>query len=58
MKILQVCPLYYPFRGGVEEHVKNISERFARNNEVTVACTDPEGRYCKNEFVNHVNILV
>jgi hypothetical protein len=27
MKILQVCPKYYPSIGGVEEHVKNMGER-------------------------------
>jgi hypothetical protein len=30
MRILQVCPKYYPAVGGVEEHVKNISERLGR----------------------------
>ena len=39
MKILQVCPLYFPNVGGVQEHVKNISERLAERHEVTVFTT-------------------
>jgi len=30
MRILQVCPRYYPDMGGVEEHVRNISERLSK----------------------------
>ena len=41
MRILQVCPKYYPAIGGVEEYVKNISERLAKEHELTVfACSD------------------
>ncbi len=57
MKILQVCPTYYPSLGGVEEHVRNISERLAANHEVTVATTDPTGKLPENEIINAVNIL-
>jgi len=42
MKIVQVCPRYYPYPGGLERVVKNISDRLAlMNNEVTVYATDP-----------------
>jgi len=44
MKILQVSPGYFPAVGGVEEHVRNISERLAREHEVTVFATDPSGK--------------
>jgi hypothetical protein len=44
MKILQVCPKYFPSIGGVEEHVKNISERLAKKHEVTVFTCDPLGK--------------
>jgi len=40
MKVLQLCPLYFPYIGGVEEQVRNLSERLARDNEVTVFTTD------------------
>lgn len=41
MKILQVTPRYPPQSGGVETHVKEISERFVdRGHEVTVVTAD------------------
>ena len=54
MKILQVCPKYYPTIGGVEEHVKNISERLAKEHEVTVFACDPSGKLPKEEEINGV----
>jgi len=56
MKILQVCPRYYPHIGGVEEHVRNISERLAENHEVTVTTTDPSGKLLEDEIVNGVDV--
>jgi glycosyltransferase involved in cell wall biosynthesis len=43
MKIIQVCPLYFPSIGGVEEHVRNLSESLAKKHEVTVFTTDNSG---------------
>jgi glycosyltransferase involved in cell wall biosynthesis len=57
MKILQVCPKYYPETGGVEEHVKNISERLAEKFEVSVFATDPTGKLPKEELVNNVKVI-
>jgi glycosyltransferase involved in cell wall biosynthesis len=54
MKILQVCPGYYPEIGGIEEHVKNIAERLAKEHEVTVFAGDPSGRLPKKEKINGV----
>ena len=54
MKILQVSPGYFPAVGGVEEHVRNISERLAREHEVTVFATDPSGKLPKEEEINGV----
>ena len=54
MRILQVCPGYSPAIGGVEQHVRNISERLAREHEVTVFATDPSGRLPKEEERNGV----
>jgi len=56
MKILQVCPKYYPFLGGVDQHVRNISERLARGHEVTVFTCDPSGHLPKEETLNGVRI--
>lgn len=54
MKILQVCPKYYPSIGGVEGHVKNISERLAKEHDVTVFACDASGKLPKEEEVNGV----
>jgi glycosyltransferase involved in cell wall biosynthesis len=54
MKILQVCPKYYPSIGGIEEHVKNISERLAKKHEVTVFTCDPAGKLSSRQQVNGV----
>lgn len=54
MKILQVCPKYYPSIGGVEEYVKNISERLAKEDEVTVFACDSSGKLPKEEEINGV----
>ena len=43
MKILQVCNDYYPALGGLGIYVKNISERLAREHEVTVFSADNSG---------------
>jgi len=56
MRILQVCPKYYPSIGGVEEHVKNISERLAKEHEVSVFACDPSGRLPKEEEINGVMV--
>ena len=56
MKILQVCPRYSPFIGGVEEHVKNISERLAKKYDVRVLTTDPSGKLLIQEIINNVKV--
>jgi glycosyltransferase involved in cell wall biosynthesis len=54
VKILQVCPSYYPHLGGVEEHVQNISERLAKEHEVTVFTGDPSRKLPQDEEINGV----
>lgn len=54
MKILQVCPKYYPSVGGIEEHVRNISERLSKEHQVTVFAGDPLGQLPKEEEINGV----
>jgi glycosyltransferase involved in cell wall biosynthesis len=57
MKIIQVCPKYFPEIGGVETHVKELSEWLVRKgHEVDVVCTDPTGQYSKFEIINGVKI--
>jgi glycosyltransferase involved in cell wall biosynthesis len=56
LKILQVCPRYYPDIGGVEEHVRNISERLSKKYDVSVFTTDPSGKLPKQEIINGVKI--
>lgn len=57
MKIVQVCPRYYPDIGGVETHVKEISERLVKRGfEVEVVCTDPTGKHPKKGIINGVKV--
>ncbi len=57
MRIAQICPRYCPDIGGVETHVKEISERLAKSGfDVEVICTDPTGRLQKHEIINSVVI--
>jgi len=45
LKIAQVCPRYHPDVGGVETHVREISERLVQKGfDVEVVCTDPSGK--------------
>ena len=54
MKIAQVCPGYPPALGGVEQHVRHISERLAREHQVTVFATDASGKLPVEEQINDV----
>ncbi len=57
MKIVQVCPRYYPHIGGVETHVKELSEILVKmGNEVEVVCTYSSYRLPKKEIINGVKI--
>ena len=65
MKIIHVCPRYYPAIGGVETHVKEISERLVKKGfEVEVLCTKPflstGSLFCKEkkceEVINGVRV--
>jgi glycosyltransferase involved in cell wall biosynthesis len=57
MKIIQVCPRYYPDIGGVETHVKELSERLVqRGFEVEVVCTDPAGKHPKEQVIYGVAV--
>lgn len=57
MRIIQVCPRYYPDIGGVETHVGEISERLVKEGfEVEVVCTDPTGNQQKEGIINGVKV--
>jgi glycosyltransferase involved in cell wall biosynthesis len=56
LKILNVCARYFPYFGGIEGHVKDISERMATKQSVTVATTDPKGKLLSQETVNNVPV--
>lgn len=57
MKVIQVCPLYYPYIGGVEYHAKLLSEHLAENNvKVEVYTMDPKRRCRQKEVINHVKV--
>ena len=57
VKILQVCHEYYPHIGGVETHVKEISERLvAKGYDVTVLTTCPRDDFRTEEVINGVNV--
>ncbi len=57
MRILEVSPAYYPSLGGVEEHVRNISEKLAEKYDVSVATSDFPGNLPKVEVINGVRIM-
>lgn len=57
MKVAQVCPRYFPYIGGIETHVKEISERLVKKGfEVSVFTTDPSGELPKEEFISGVEV--
>lgn len=58
MKIAQVCPRYSPDIGGVETHVKEISERLVKaGHDVEVITTDPTGKLSSREMINGVKVI-
>lgn len=57
MKIAQICPRYHPNIGGVENRVKESSERLVQKGyEVDVLTTDPKGWLLKDEVINSVRV--
>ena len=57
MRVAQVCPRYFPYIGGVETHVGEISGKLVETGfEVEVLTTDPSGRLPKEEIINGVKV--
>lgn len=58
MKIAQICPRYSPDIGGVETHVREISERLVKaGHNVEVITTDPTGKLSTRETINGVKVI-
>jgi len=49
MRVAIVCPRFYPYIGGVETHVLEISKRLAKKFDIEVITTDPTGKLKKFE---------
>lgn len=59
MKILMICPQNYTKIGGIERHVKEISERLVKNlDSVTVLCVDQKLKEIKEEKINGINVII
>jgi len=57
MRVLQVIPGSYEIgKGGVPEHIRNISERLAERHDVTVFATDSEGLLPRYELTKGVKV--
>ena len=57
MKIAQVCHRYLPTIGGVQTHVKEISERLVTKGfDLDILTTDPSGELPKEEILNGVRV--
>lgn len=57
MKIIQVCQRYYPYIGGIETHVKELSEALVKNGyEIEVVCTYSSIGLPRKETINGVKI--
>lgn len=58
LRVLFVTPRFFPFLGGVENHVYEIARRMAGAGvEVTVLTANPGGRLSARETLEHVNIV-
>lgn len=56
MKIIHVSPRYYPNRGGVENHVREICERLSGEHSIEVVTADLLKGSPRSEIINDVKI--
>lgn len=57
LKILMVAARYYPFMGGIETHIHEVSRRMvALGHEVHLVTTDPKGTLPEQEDVDGVQV--
>ena len=57
MLLAQICPRYFPFNGGIETHVREISERLQNKGvNIEVLTTDPSGELPEKDIINGVKV--
>lgn len=57
MKIIQVCSKYYPEIGGIETHVKELSEALVKmGHDVEVVCTYSSHKLPEKDIINGVKV--
>jgi glycosyltransferase involved in cell wall biosynthesis len=57
MKVVEVCPRFYPYIGGVETYVEKLSRTLVKKGfMISVFTTDPSGKLPKIETMNDVTI--
>ena len=57
LKIAEICARYHPYIGGIDTHVKEISERFVKaGHDVEVVTTKQTNTLPKHEHVNGVKV--
>jgi len=57
MKILMLNPFYYPYRGGTEKHIREISKLLVKNgHSITILCAKQKGTK-ENEMFEGVHIV-
>ena len=57
MKVIQVCPLFYPYFGGVETHVHEVSKRLTSLGvDVEIYTVDPSGKLPKKQLIEGIEV--
>ena len=57
LRVLMVTPRFFPFMGGVENHVYEVARRLARQQvDITVLTTDTSGQLPTDELAESIRI--
>src|SRR5262245_54425674 len=57
LRVLMVTPRYFPYMGGVENHVYEVARRLARDGiDITILTADPSGKLPATEQAEGVSI--
>jgi glycosyltransferase involved in cell wall biosynthesis len=57
LKVVHVCPRFYPYSGGVETHVRELSKHLKQLGvDVEIYTTDPGGNLPKKEVLDNIEI--
>lgn len=58
MEVVQVCPLFFPYFGGIETHVREISKHLTNLGvHIKIYTTDPSGKLPKKESIDGIEVL-